>query len=138
MMGKGTKSPRKAVRSSAKNHSTNDAFREDDIDDEIDACTKQILGPTLFLFLPISYDVFNNLNNSNVQFISSGMLCLSMLMVRLEMIAVTCFQQKIFSDSIVSSVVNFILHMYMTGESDDEDLIEPVFDFEVRNTFWKS
>ncbi|RWW28655.1 hypothetical protein GW17_00006847 [Ensete ventricosum] len=72
-----------------------------------------------------------------MQFISSGMLCPSMFMVRLEMIVVTCFQQFFFFlDSVVSTVVNFISYMYMTGESEDEDLMEPVFDFEVRNTFW--
>ncbi|XP_065042786.1 protein THALLO-like isoform X1 [Musa acuminata AAA Group] len=66
MMGKGTKSPRKAVRSSAKNHSTNNAFREDDIDDEIDAFHKQ----------------------------------------------------------------RDVVPLDVNGESEDEDLIEPVFDFE--------
>ncbi|XP_008790992.1 something about silencing protein 10 [Phoenix dactylifera] len=40
-MGKGSKRQRKAARSSVKSHTKDDAFREDDMDDEIDAFHKQ-------------------------------------------------------------------------------------------------
>lgn len=60
-MGKGSKRQRKAARRSVKSVTKDDAFREDDIDDEIDAC-KGKRSNFSFFSCPFSFSCFISLN----------------------------------------------------------------------------